>query len=299
MQYLNLSATVYNDVKMHNYWRKLVFITRALAHHKQMMNLIDFFEQNPLMHDIAMAQPCIFEQATRQWFYHQSNFSERAAIIKQHYLFVNTCFTEEAVRHIYLGDGIILWHQEYQNEALSLSLHFNRGSHEKEGSMAILLTLGEKRIYQMIFWLVPNKENEMALWIGALQGSPDGLSTFRGLTKLFHGYRTKNFILHALRTVASQLMLDKIYAVSNYGFYANNHVRLDRKLKTSLDGFWQETGGKICNDKRFFELPACEQRKNIDEVESNKRNLYRKRFTMLDEIDSTIKESLGKYLKKS
>lgn len=298
-QFFDLSSKVYNDTEVHNYWRKMVFLIRTLSHHKQMMKLINFFEKNHLRRAISIAQPCVFEQATRQWFYHQSNFSERTGIIKKHYLFVNDCFTEEALRHIYLGDGIMLWNQEYQNETLSLNLHFSRGSHEKEGLMAILLKIGEKRIYQIIFWLAPNRKNEMALWIGALQGSPNGLQISRGLTKLFYGYRTKNFILHALYTVASQLMLKKIYAVSNYGFYANNHIRLDRKLKTSLDEFWQEMGGEICKDTRFFKLPASELRKSLDEVDSHKRNQYRKRFSMLDAVDLAIVHSLEQYLKKS
>jgi len=295
-QLLSLSATVYNEVESRNYWRKMVFIIRTLIHQEQMAKLIKFFESNHLRRDIAKSQPCIFEQATRQWFYHQSNFLERTAIIKEHYLFVNASFTEEALKQIYIGDGIILWDQEYQNETLSLSLQFNRGSHEKEGLMALLLKVGEKTVYQMIFWLAPNKKNEMALWIGALQGARGGLDVFRGLTKFFHGYRTKNFIFHALCTVASQLVLGKIYAVSNSGFYANNHIRLDRKLKTSLDDFWQETGGKVCTDTRFFELPTFELRKDLHQVESHKRNLYRKRFAMLDTIDDTIITSLEKCL---
>ena len=158
-QCLNLSAKVYDDVKERNYWRKMVFIFRTLRHRKQMIELIDFFERDPLRHDIAMAQPCIFEQATRQWFYHQSNFSERAAIINNHYLYVHDCLSDEALQHIYLGDGIMLWNQEYQNETLSLSLHFSRGSHEKEGLMAILLKIGEKRVYQIIFWLAPDRKS--------------------------------------------------------------------------------------------------------------------------------------------
>lgn len=46
-----------------------------------------------------------------------------------------------------------------------------------------------------------------------------------------------------------------LYAVSNAGYYAMNHVRIDRKLKTSLDDFWQECEGQACKDQRFFEMP--------------------------------------------
>lgn len=297
-QFLTLSAKVYDDHEDLNYWRKMVFLIRTVTHHKQMMKLLEFFETHHLRREIAAAQPCIFEQATRQWLYRQSSLSERVRIIKHHYSFVNEYFTEDALRQIYFGNGILLWSQEYQSETLSLHLKFSRGSHEKEGLMALLLKMGEKRIYQIIFWLAPDRKNEMALWVGALQGSPNGLELSRNLTKFFYGYRTKNFIFHALCTVASQLALKKIYAVSNYGFYANNHIRLDRKLKTSLDDFWQEIGGHVCKDKRFFELPVSETRKSLDEVDSHKRNQYRKRFAMLDTIDSTIANSLELYLKK-
>ncbi|MBP2656461.1 MAG: hypothetical protein H6Q73_4030 [Firmicutes bacterium] len=89
------------------------------------------------------------------------------------------------------------------------------------------------------------------------------------------------------------------YAVANGGFYANNHLRLDRKLKTSLDNFWQETGGKLSGDQRFYELPLEEPRKTLAEVESHKRNQYRKRFAVLDAITMKITNNLQSVLKKA
>ena len=85
--------------------------------------------------------------------------------------------------------------------------------------------------------------------------------------------------------------------MSNYGHYANNHIRINRKLKTSLDEFWNETVGMVCNDPRFFDIPITSPRKNIEDVVSHKRNLYRKRYTLLDEIRKTIVQSLELYCK--
>ncbi|MGL5271483.1 MAG: DUF535 family protein, partial [Selenomonadaceae bacterium] len=50
-------------------------------------------------------------------------------------------------------------------------------------------------------------------------------------------------------------------------------------------------------DPRFFELPVNEKRKAIEEVKSQKRNLYRKRYAALDEIAAEFKTSLRHYLK--
>ncbi len=152
----------------------------------------------------------------------------------------------------------------------------------------------------MIFWIAPGIQGrEAALWIGAMQGSnaetaPD---IIKGLTKHFFGYRTKNLILYATRCVAKAMNIEYIYAVSNHGYYANNHLRIDRKLKTSLDDFWQETDGKQTADTRFYELPVVEYRKTIEEVKTHKRNQYRKRFAALDAVEESIIEALKKIIK--
>ena len=76
--------------------------------------------------------------------------------------------------------------------------------------------------------------------------------------------------------------------MTNYGYYANNHVRRDRKLKTDFGAFWEESGGNLCDDTRFYELPMTEYRKTMEEIPTRKRANYRKRFALLDEIDASI-----------
>ena len=117
------------------------------------------------------------------------------------------------------------------------------------------------------------------------------------MTKACHGYRTKNMILYIIQAVARSLGLKKIYAVTNEGYYANNHARVDRKLKTSFSDFWSEAGGNPTDDSRFYELPLVEARKTMEEVPTRKRAVYRRRFAMLDEIDNSISDSVKNILK--
>ena len=105
----------------------------------------------------------------------------------------------------------------------------------------------------------------------------------------------KNLILYMTRCLAKSLDINKIYAVSNKGYYANNHIRIDRKLKTSLNEFWEETGGKITIDYRFYELPVEEYRKSIDEIKTHKRSQYRNRFKKLDEVEAKIIETVRNF----
>ena len=118
------------------------------------------------------------------------------------------------------------------------------------------------------------------------------------VTKRCHAYRTKNLILHATQEVTRALGLNRIYAVTNYGYYAMNHIRRDRKLKTSFSDFWSESGGRPCEDQRFYELPLTEQRKSMEEVPTRKRANYRRRYVLLDEIDASIASGMRKLQKQ-
>lgn len=279
------------------YWRRLIFVVGAIINHKLMEQLLVFFGSNFLRLSIVTAHPSILEQTTRQWLYNQSIMQERVTLVMSHFLFLQTHLSEVAMQQLYLSDGIVLWNQQYQEDTLLLKLHYNRNC-RKEGLMAIALNLGIKRIYSASIWVVPNTDGKMALWIGCLQGSKGESKTIHDLTKHFFGYRPKNFMFHAVRTVARLLQLDIIYAVSNYGSYVNHRFRSNRRLKTSLDVFWEELGGQISNDPRFFTLAGFEFRKSLQEVATHKRNLYRKRFAALDAICAEITKALGPHLLK-
>lgn len=89
-----------------------------------------------------------------------------------------------------------------------------------------------------------------------------------------------------------------IYAVTNAGYYAQNHVRRDRKLKTDFGAFWEEAGGRPTEDPRFDELPLVEPRKTMEEVPTRKRAVYRRRFAFLDDVDAQIAANMVKVLRQ-
>lgn len=62
------------------------------------------------------------------------------------------------------------------------------------------------------------------------------------------------------------MALPEIYAVTNQGYYAMNHVRMDRKLKTNFGDFWAECGGSPSGDRRFYRIPLEEVRRDLSEL---------------------------------
>lgn len=282
----------YNDFSLQ---RLFVFIIRSSFNKNEVFNLIDFFSANELLNNIALKNPTVYEQLTRYLFYSRSSLDERLTLIKNHFLFITNNFTPAAINNIYNSQPINLLSYNYNNDQLKINLNY-KYEDRKEGIITIELTLNDERIYHITFWF-NLLNNTPIICIGALQGKKGASELIHALTKHFHGYRPKNLILLSLRCIADALNITNIYAVSNRGFYTNNHVRVDKKLKTSLDDFWTEAGGKICPDERFYELPIEEFRKDITEVKTHKRNLYRKRYDLLDTLILSIKNNLTNFLK--
>lgn len=276
----------------------VVFLFRTLSHNKKMEELFEFFQRTPLKKELSSRLPFFYEQATRQFFYKKSSFDERFRIIENHFDYLESKMDNKEIRKSYLEGGLKIWEGMFEGRSLSFLVTFESGQ-KKEGLMSIVLRLDNFNLYQIVFWLGPDPDDKNpALWIGAIQGSntENAQDIIRQLTKHFHGYRTKNLILYAVQVIANVLGVSSIYAVSDVGYYANNHVRLDRKLKISLNEFWEEVEGVPASDKRFYKLPLTESRKSMEEIKSSKRSLYRKRFEVLDSIRDTIEANLSQCL---
>lgn len=241
--------------------------------------------------------PSFAEQVTRSFFYKNSTWTERVELVKNHVVYLESILKQNFMEKLYIDkQRLCIWKDSYEDKPLLMEFRFHAGQ-RKEGCLSLVLNYEGDDLYQIMFWLGYDKAGEPSLFIGALQGTPNGSEIIKGLTKAFYGYRTKNLIFYGIRNVAACLGAKNIYAVANEGYYAMNHIRRDRKLKTSLDDFWQECEGVQCEDKRFYKLPIEEYRKSMEELKPSKRAQHRRRFAKMDEITEAIKNSLAAYKK--
>lgn len=298
LDYIELGKKIYNMENPREVKRCVVFVARCLLNNGRMKKLHQFFHQNELLAKVAEEYPFVYEQPTRAFFYRNSTFDERVELLEQHMRFMQMRFKKEVFLGLYNRQAYPLWESKDESGHLCFELWYNPGQ-RKEGILSIVLRLDEYYLYQMMIWIAPNKDGEWSLWIGAMQGPnmANAKDVIRKVTRRCHSYRTKNFILHVTQEVAKALGLVHIYAVTNYGYYANTHMRMEKKLKTSFSDFWEESGGHPCEDKRFYELPMTEARKTMEEIPTRKRNYYRKRYALLDEVDASVAEKIKLLLK--
>ncbi|MGP1366928.1 MAG: VirK/YbjX family protein [Schwartzia sp. (in: firmicutes)] len=289
-----LGKRIYDVRKGREARRCAVFVLRCWLHPARMRKLDTFFHQTPLLAAVAAACPFVYEQPTRAFFYHRATFDERIRLVEEHMTFLSQRLLPEVLVGLYQGKDYPLWESVFDEQPLRLVLSFDPGQ-RKEGLLSVVLRWGETALYQMIFWIAKDAAGAWTLWIGAMQGPnlADAKDVIKKLTKACHGFRTKNLILYATQAAARALGAARILAVTNEGYYANNHVRIDRKLKTNFSDFWREAGGWETADPRFDELPLTEGRKTMEEVPTRKRAVYRRRFALMDEIDAAIAAGIG------
>ena len=297
---ITLGCRIYNLDNRREQHRFIVFIIRSLFHYKSVMCLYKWFQEDEARKKIIDQNPFPIEQVTRAFFYNKSTFSERVQLVKNHYELLERLLQEKYFLQISGAkwQSYTIWNSIYEDKPWQAQLVFEPGQ-RKEGVLSLELNVESIHIYQIMFWAGYNKFGETAIWIGAMQGPnmENARDVVKKMTKACHGYRTKNLILYMLQAMVRTMGIKKIYAVSNYGYYANNHVRVDRKLKTNFGDFWVEAGGKETEDERFYELPLVEPRKTMEEVPTRKRAVYRRRFAFLDEVDVEIEQAVKKILK--
>ncbi len=302
MNFVELGKKIYDLNNPREAHRFAVFVARCCFHPQKMQRVEDFFSQSEILREVAEKFPYFYEQVTRAFFYHKSTFDERIKLVEEHLNFLTRTMNENFLRKLYGKEEILLWKMPLDENLGEMRIViFIHGGQKKEGLASIILFLSDNTaVYQIMFWIAKDSAENFSMYIGALQGPnvENSKDLIKILTKKCHAYRTKNLILYAAQAVARALNLKKIYAVTNEGYYANNHIRADRKLKTSFSDFWQECGGSPTNDKRFFELPLVEKRKTFEEIPTQKRAVYRRRFALLDEIDAAIFENLQAYKKE-
>ena len=288
--------------------RVVLHTVRSMVRRQQMNRLENYFANYKSDPELLHRQIGLYELMTRIFFYKDSTATERLDGIINHFDYIQNIFTDEAIQSMYSIDkdnllddvsrikrGIVVWQSEELD--MKAQLYYGAGQ-RKEGLLTLLLTLENQGVYHANFRFRKGFNGEPAMWIGTVQGYKDGLDNAKTVTKKMFGYRPKNFIMFLLRHIAVICKVESIYAVSDEGFYANTHlVRGHRAKVAELNPLWEESGGVVCSDKRFFKIPLEEYRKPIEEIKSQKRSQYRKRYDLLDQYQEEVQENLKPYLK--
>ena len=288
----NIGKEIYGTHSWRETRRDILHTVRVTKHRKEMEEFEQYFKEYKADPNLLVNQPGLYELMSRTFLYKGSTPNSRLRDIKEHFDYLAKVFKPNAIQSIYVNEKLFDYHDKnrglllFSDEELNISgrLYFEPGQ-RKEGLMTILLQIGNQGVYHANIRYAKGLQGEDSLVIGTIQGYKDGIDTAKQLTKKMFGYRPKNLIVFLCRQLAIETGVTRIYAISDEGFYANNHLIRGHKSKvTNLNPLWEEIGGTRTDDIRLYSIPLEEYRKPIEEIKSQKRSQYRKRYALLDHI---------------
>lgn len=165
----------------------------------------------------------------------------------------------------------------------------------REGLLAINLFALEVRIYTLAFSLALEGDNVVA-HIGAIQGvDVEGiLCDYKDLTKALHGMRPRDFLLELFRIFCRCVGVTRIYAVNDAKRQHRSPYFASAKseeLLLNYNDIWTERGG-VQDGEDFFAFSVETPMRNLDEIPSKKRAMYRRRYELLQLLDERMKINL-------
>lgn len=154
-----------------------------------------------------------------------------------------------------------------------------------EGFFTIYTTYQNQVFFNLNF--IITKENN--LLITCIQGLLDSSDIIKTFTKDFFGLRPAAFLINFADVFREFLSLDKLLGVDDkyiISGFKRGKVRKNREyVFNNYNTFWEENCDIITKQKGFFQITP--NRKNLEEIPSKKRSMYKKRFEFLDNLQIT------------
>lgn len=221
------------------------------------------------------------------------NFNRQQVLdaLRYHYTLLSEAMSSEELTTYLNTQALTLAQIEGKNGdtfTLELTMQINL---DKEGDSTILMRNADGDVLAEMTFTLLDYQNQRTLFIGGLQGGKRDLphEAIQNATKSCHGLFPKRLVMEAVCRFAERLHVDQILAVSNdvHIFRGERYQDKNKKILSDYDTFWEAVGGERDNEG-YYHIPVAIARKDIAEIASKKRAEYRRRYELMDAIQSQM-----------
>lgn len=264
------------------FWRYLRFQARKILYFPQVRLLEKTLneEKNKHLKDFFSQRPYACYNAIRRFCDKSFKANERVKTLIYDVDKGLTCFK-------FLPEEQIIFSFD---EDFELFLGYNYNVCE-EGFWALSLRYQNAPIEQCCFcFTLDNK-----LLISCIQGYQYSDFNVLDINKIFtkkcYGLRPIALLIECIKMLCVSLKLD-----ATLGVHEKNQIRSQKGKEkgyfVDYQKIWLENGRKLVkiNNHLYYEL--SHKRKNLEEIPSSKRSMYKKRFAILEEIKQALDQSL-------
>ena len=161
----------------------------------------------------------------------------------------------------------------------------------REGELTVNLFKDDFRAYSLAFTF-GRIAAESILYVGCIQGrqADEVEQLYRDLTKKLHGWRPRDVMVSLVQMIASASEVSRIRLVSEsarvhrHKYFGAAHEQL---VSANYDEIWREHGAAP-GEGDFFDLAPQMRRRAAEEIPSNKRAMYRRRYELMDRLQADV-----------
>ena len=143
---------------------------------------------------------------------------------------------------------------------------------------------------QELVYLLTFGKVQQALLIAVIQGPnfEGSKEMVKLLTKKCHGLRPAYLMVEAMKALTNVLGSSALWGIPHKYQNKSRFVQSKRYV-VDYDAIFAESAGTL---KDYWELPLHFETKNMDDIPSNKRSMYRKRYAMLEQLQENMATAL-------
>ncbi|MEG0056969.1 MAG: VirK/YbjX family protein [Hafnia sp.] len=274
------------------------FVLRTFLAPIATMKLLNNIAAIPSCQDVLLTQPRL--PCKLHHPYLNVHFKRRDTVkaIGEHYQMLDEALPNSVLRKIYRAQPYYLCEIEGKNEQLYRIGISPIDSLNKEGELSLLFYTAEGVMLSECTFTLLMHSGKKTLFIGGLQGPKQSVphELIQTATKGCHGLFPKRLLMQALCLFAHTVGCEQILAVGNETHIYKNwryNKKKSRKMMSDYDAFWLSIGA-VSTAEGYFSLPMTIERKSLEEIASKKRAEYRRRYQLLDTLESSARVALGR-----
>lgn len=261
--------------------KRLRYNLRSLLHWRWIKKFEGFINQHPeliklLNERVDYAYPLVYRFLDKRF-----NSSQRFEAICDNLLFLPEKLTALSIP---LWEKALNFGEIIPDFEITLSMTTHQ---PMEGYW--VLELWHKSQNELVYLLTFAKLKD-ALLIAVVQGPnfEGAKERVKQLTKACYGLRPAYLMIEVMKALTKCFGFERLLGIPQR--YQNKSRFIQSKSYTvDYDAIFSESGGQR---KDYWVLPLEESR-NLDDIPSKKRSMYRKRYAMLDEFSKSMAKKLG------
>lgn len=295
--YLKLMSQGSKKGQLNTGKKKMRFALRTLLYYPWVNNLTDFILEHDFLSTTVFTYPILVSKLHRPYMSSSTSMEEKLQTIKDSYGYLDKVFPADIREELYTQGRVQVGSitgnkQEEFKVVFALYPRF-----DKEGEFNLIITDSEDLTLATLTYSIQREGSTFRTFIGGLQGGHRDTdhNLIKAATKNLYGIFPKKALMESLYFLEEALNLstEKICVGNDHHVYTAERYKRKRSIHSSYDAFWESLNGWR-TDSGLWKLPETLERKDILSVPSKKRGQYRKRYTLLNELEDSILKTFGR-----